>query len=390
MAAIYYLKGEIDSFNAKEFEDELLKFHEDNGELILDASQLEYMSSSGIRALIKLSRLQDEVRIDNVNDAVFSIFYSAGLTEIFTINREMLDLKDDGWEVAGVGASGTVYKIDDDTAIKVYKEGINFDYVNRERELARQAFISGVPTIIPNRNAKVNGQYATIFELVNSSSLGEMLTNNPDRFDELMDSYVDMIKSLHKLEDNKDYFPNLQDLWLKYEYMIREGLSKDDADLVVDLYKNSLRSKNLLHGDIHPGNVMISDGEMVLVDMASMSTGPDIFDVSSIYRLAMYGENVGLKDAAVETMGIEYEMFVPFWEAFAKRYYGVDDRDTIDKINKQLTAVAALDITFSINTIPPESARNYYKKVGSKVVDKIIRPNEDMIRRIMTSGKLDI
>ena len=92
MAKVYELKGEIDSFNAKEFEEDLLKAFEENGELLLDASQLEYMSSSGIRALVKLSRLQGEIRIDNVNDAMFSIFYSSGLTEIFKINREMVKM----------------------------------------------------------------------------------------------------------------------------------------------------------------------------------------------------------------------------------------------------------------------------------------------------------
>ena len=135
MAKVYELKGEIDSFNAKEFEEDLLKAFEENGELLLDASQLEYMSSSGIRALVKLSRLQGEIRIDNVNDAMFSIFYSSGLTEIFKINREMVKMENNNWDVAGVGASGTVYKINNDTAIKVYKEGTKFEYVNQEESL---------------------------------------------------------------------------------------------------------------------------------------------------------------------------------------------------------------------------------------------------------------
>ncbi len=87
MATTYQLKGEIDSFNAKEFEDKLLAFHGEHGDLVLDASELEYMSSSGIRALVKLSRLQDTLQIDNVNEAMYSIFHSSGLTEIFDINK---------------------------------------------------------------------------------------------------------------------------------------------------------------------------------------------------------------------------------------------------------------------------------------------------------------
>ena len=390
MATVYKLKGEIDSFNAKEFEDDLLKCHSEKGDLLLDASELSYMSSSGIRALVKLSRLQKEVRIDNVNDTMFSIFYSSGLTEIFTINREMLKMTNDNWDVAGVGATGTVYKINNDTAIKVYKEGTKFEYVNQERELARQAFICGVPTIIPNRNVMVGDQYATIIELVNSVSLGEAFMDSSDNFDKLMDDYVRMIKDLHSIEDKKEYFPNLQDLWLRSEHMVREGLEADDAELVVDIYKNSKRSRNLLHGDIHPGNVMISDGEMVLVDMASMSTGPDILDVITVFRLSMYGKDVGLLNAAEESMGFKKEMFERFWNEFAKRYYETEDEDVIEEITRQMYYITALDLMFSINTIPPENARNYYKIVGGKVMDKVIRPNKELIRKIFEEGKLQL
>lgn len=390
MEAVYRLKGKITATNSNEFADDLMAFYEANGETVLDASELEYISSSGIRGLMKLYKAQKNVRIDNVSEDVFQIFYFAGLTEVFKINTAIPELINDGWDIAGVGASGTVYRIDSDTAIKVYSEGIGFDYVNQERELARQAFISGVPTIIPNRNAKVGNCFATIFELINSRSLGEMLASEPDKYDELMDEYVSMMKNMHSIEDTKGYFKNLQDLWLKYEYMIKEGLRKEDAEFVIDTYRNSKRSNNLLHGDIHPGNVMISDGEMVLVDMASMSTGPELLDVITVYRLSMYAEHVGLLEAAEKSMGIPHDMFAPFWDSFARRYFETDDKDTLNLIKDQMFMITALDMMFSINTIPPENARNYYKIVGDKIMDTIINPHKDLIRKIFAEGKLDI
>lgn len=390
MAEVFKMKGRIDSNNSADFNKELMSFAEEHGELVLDASELDYISSSGIRALMILYKKQKMLRIDNVKEEVFSVFYFAGLTEVFTINTRLQELTNDGWQVAGVGASGTVYKMDNDTAIKVYSEGIGFDYVNQEREMSRQAFLSGVPTVIPNRNVKVGDQYATIFELINSSSLGDALDSEPDRFDELMDEYVAMIKEIHSIEDTKEYFPYIQDIWLKYDHMVREGMKPEDADFIIDTYKNSKRSNNLLHGDIHPGNVMISDGGMVLIDMACMSRGPELFDAITVFRLSMYGEHVGLLKAAEESMGMRHENFKPFWEAFVKRYYEVQDQDVIDEITRQMYGVTALDLMLSINTIPPENARNYYKIVGEKVMEAFIRPNIDQIQKIYAEGKLDI
>ncbi len=390
MDTLYYLKGRMDANNSAQVEKDLIQFRQEHGDMVLDASELTYISSSGIRALMRLCKEQKELRIDNVRDEVFSVLYASGVTELFTVNRELLELTNDDWEVAGVGASGTVYRIDSDTAIKVYSEGIGFDYVNQERQLARRAIICGVPTVIPNRNAKVGNCYATLFELVRSKTLGEMLQGEPERFDELMDDYVAMIKDLHSLEDTKGYFPELQDLWLKDEHMIREGLRPDDAELVIDIYKNSKRCNNLLHGDIHPGNVMISDGEIILVDMASMSKGPDILDAITVFRLSMFGEKVGLLDAAEKTMGIKHEMFAKFWFAFASRYYETNDESVLKEISRQMNMITALDLMFSINTIPPENARNYYKIVGNRIMDTVINPNKDLIRKIYAEGKLDI
>ncbi len=390
MAKIYELKGKINSINGAEFAKDLLAFAEKNGEVRLDARKLTYISSSGIRGLMKLYNKQRKLIIDNVSKEIFNVFYSAGLTELFNINTELDELVNDGWDILGVGASGTVYKIDEDTAIKVYGKGIDFDYVSRERELARKAIICGVPTILPFKNVKVDNSFATIIELINSKSLGELLQSEPDRFDELMDRYVEMIKNIHSIEDNRNYFVNLQDIWLKYDYMIKEGLSSDNADLVLDIYRNSKRSNNLLHGDIHPGNVMMSEGEMVLVDMATMSTGPDILDVISIYRLSMYGKDLGLLETAEKSMGFKSSMFEKFWDAFARRYYETDDKETLQKISEQLYNITAFDLMFSINTIPPEYVRNYFRKYGESIMRDVIIPNQDQIRKIFAEGKLDI
>ena len=66
----------------------------------------------------------------------------------------------------------------------------------------------------------------------------------------------------------------------------------------------------------------------------------------------------------------------------------MDDRDIIDKITEDVRLVTALDLMLSINTIPPEKAREHYRQYGQRVMDTIIRPNEDRIRKIMTEGKI--
>ena len=55
----------------------------------------------------------------------------------------------EGCELLGQGANGRVYRIDPDTIVKIYLNPDSLPEIQRERELARLAFVAGVPTAIP-------------------------------------------------------------------------------------------------------------------------------------------------------------------------------------------------------------------------------------------------
>ena len=57
---MYRIKGKIDSTNAAEFEKELIEAKPTE----LDASQLEYISSAGLRVLLKLTKAVGEVTVN--------------------------------------------------------------------------------------------------------------------------------------------------------------------------------------------------------------------------------------------------------------------------------------------------------------------------------------
>ena len=93
-------------------------------------------------------------------------------------------------------------------------------------------------------------------------------------------------------------------------------------------------SNNLLHGDFHTGNVFLQNGEPVLIDMDSMSTGHPIVEISDLYYFyVVLGEN----DPTVveDFMGFSYETAKRFFDLFLKYYLETDDenilRDTKEK-----------------------------------------------------------
>ena len=75
---MFQIKGKIDTTNAAEFEKEIMAAKPTE----IDASQLEYISSSGLRVLMKLRKTVGEVTIANVSTDVYEIFEVTGFTEI--------------------------------------------------------------------------------------------------------------------------------------------------------------------------------------------------------------------------------------------------------------------------------------------------------------------
>ena len=71
------IKGHIDSNNAEQFEKELMDstMKIPVTELVLDAGELEYISSAGLRVLMKLRKqVKRPVQVVNVSPEIYEIF----------------------------------------------------------------------------------------------------------------------------------------------------------------------------------------------------------------------------------------------------------------------------------------------------------------------------
>ena len=85
-----FLEGRIDSVNAAKIEDELFAAVNDcpGAQVSIDAEALEYISSAGLRVLMKLQkRLNTSIPVLNVSDPVYDIFDMTGFTNLLDVHR---------------------------------------------------------------------------------------------------------------------------------------------------------------------------------------------------------------------------------------------------------------------------------------------------------------
>ena len=193
-----FLSGRIDSANADAVEKEIAAICAENtyDALVLDMDDLEYISSAGLRVVLRLKKAESSFSVINASSDVYEIFEMTGFTEIIDIKKAYRRIFLDGAEVIGQGANGKVYRINDDTIVKVYLNPDSLNDIKRERDLAKKAFVLGIPTAISYDIARVDEGYGTVFECLNAKSLAKLIVSEPEKFDFYIDLYVDLLKKI--------------------------------------------------------------------------------------------------------------------------------------------------------------------------------------------------
>ena len=155
------LKGRIDSTNALDEEKRILRLIEENTEesISFDASGLNYISSAGLRVLMKAKKRTNNLQITDVSPEIYDIFETTGFTQLFNVRKKYREISVDGCEVIGKGFYGTVYRIDEDTVVKKYNSPEALSIIENEKKLAKLAFVAGIPTAISFDIVKIGVSY---------------------------------------------------------------------------------------------------------------------------------------------------------------------------------------------------------------------------------------
>ena len=83
------VEGRIDASNAAQAEEMIFNIKNDNPEkhTVVDADNLEYISSAGLRVILKLKKEEPQLAIINVSAEVYEVFDMTGFTEMVTIEK---------------------------------------------------------------------------------------------------------------------------------------------------------------------------------------------------------------------------------------------------------------------------------------------------------------
>ena len=328
-----YFVGELNSYNADDIDkeiDEALAGKEFDT-VYLDFTELKYISSAGLRIILKIKQKYNDTHIIEASLEVYDVLNMTGFTNIMDVKKALKVIDISNAQVIGEGFFSTVYRINKDTIVKVFKRTSDADQIERELRLAKQAFVLGIPTAISFDIVKAGGFLGVRFEMLDCISLKNDFKEHPELYDSLLERYVKLLKKINTTDCMDSAVPDMKAFYLKKVEVCKEALDEKHYKKCLDLIKSIPDRNTFVHGDCHFKNIMVQGEDFLLIDMDTLSRGHPIFELANLRApyVAFEEDDPG---NAIKFLDMPDEYVVKLYNDIVNGYFGKDDPVIKDKI----------------------------------------------------------
>ena len=364
------LEGKVDTSNAAEVEKDIFALVDGNKPqgIVIDAQKLKYISSVGLRVVLKLKKLFNDTKVIDTSQEVYEIFDVTGFTDIIEVKKAIREVSVEGCEIIGRGGHGTVYRLDGDTIVKLYGEKEPLDEIEREISYSKKAFVYGIPTAISFDIVKCKSCYGVVFELINADTLSNRLCADPEKFDEYSEKYSSIVRTLHKTKADTSIFSNIKELYSKWADDMLAFYTPEEVAVLHEVINSVPDRDTFIHGDIHPKNIMVQDGELMFIDMADLTYGHPVFDYAGIALTHIMG---AAHTKAV--LGIDSDTANVLYNNMIKSNFPDRTDEDLEKVKKVIMGYAGIKYA-----IAPAVNKNMDSELIKSIISRVkesILPN---------------
>lgn len=284
----YNLTGRIDTANAPKvdqmIQEAIAQSKEPVANLILDCSDLEYISSTGLRIVLKYKKLYPGLEVVNVCNDVYNVFEMTGFARIMTVRKALRKVDLCQCTLLAKGGNGAVYRVSEEEIIKVQHLADTEQMMLDEMRRAKAAFVLGVPTAISFDIVDCGeGRRGAIYEALNSDTLGRYIHAHPETLQQMAVKYAELLKTIHTTEADETEFGRVKDTYREGFAAGAQYFTPEEQKACQEMLDMIPERNTLVHADAHTNNILLGgDGELMFIDMADTALGHPVFDYSGI------------------------------------------------------------------------------------------------------------
>ena len=332
----------------------LIRFNEDTGDCVVMEPQEVIAQDFSTKAEVKIPKGARKITITNplgmsvyntdslisdVRNEGYANGFTFGRNEVWNIVHDILFDPDYGTDFMIFGGWNSQSDIFNDTYEHVH------EVVQRWRGLPKRFDI-----------VKVQDKYGAIFELIKSTNSAEYLIDNTDKLDDFCIRYANFIKEMHSFADETVNLPQIKDMYLSQLCEIKDILPADLFERIKNVINDIPEEHRIIHGDVQVKNIMISDNDLVIIDMDTLSSGNPVFDFGGLF-MTYVTFSIHEPDNTKRFLGFDASFAADLFYKTVKHYYeNLSDEDYQKTLNviKILGFVRFLFLIYGLQIGAPE------------------------------------
>jgi uncharacterized protein (TIGR02172 family) len=184
-----------------------------------------------------------------------------------------------------LGRTAEIYAWKSGWVIKLYFDWFNPQHVEYERHIAAAVRATGIPVPAVGEIVRLAGRVGLLYQRCDGESMGADLENHPLR----LFSYARKLAELHTQVHAKPAQADLPQLQHKLgrKLMDAQPLPEHLRTAALKALDTMPDGDRLCHGDFHPGNILLSQPDPVIIDWIDSSIGSPLADVARTSILAL-------------------------------------------------------------------------------------------------------
>ncbi|MBN2500528.1 MAG: phosphotransferase [Anaerolineales bacterium] len=205
-----------------------------------------------------------------------------GVKDGWWSNPSIIALMQKG-ELLAEGRMAEVYEWEDGWVLKLLRaEWNNRETAENEANKTRLAHATGYRTPAVGEVVEVDGRVGTLYERFDGVVMGQALSRDVMHAKRYARRLAELHAEMHTYQ--APGLPSRKESLIERIASLTQ-LSPKTKHTVLDLLNTLPDGEALLHGDFHPGNIILSGGDALVIDWIDASKGPPLADVARTYIL---------------------------------------------------------------------------------------------------------
>ena len=244
----------------------------------------------------------------------------------------------DKLKVIGQGCCSTIYRLSEREILKMYDKQTRNDLrlVQKEFEISKACSELGILTDRALELYECEGIYGASYEYVSGDTMLDAI-NHGENINEMIQALAAIGHKLHSLDADENQFPDAISVFDGILRYVDGWVTVEECEHLKALIEAIPKYPKLVHGDFHPGNVIISNDRFVLIDIGGAGFGHPVFDLISMYRMMRKASDAGDKTG----------IYTRIYENYLEYYF---EKPQLEKSKDALTRI--LEIFYYISVLP--------------------------------------